>query len=180
MVKCKCCGKEINYVNVDLFDIHGSDSFERVPLYECDDNAVYIEPGQIWTGNELSEEEQIDTIRCPYCDKFPFNEKDIQVEDIVRVVMFKDDEETHAKEKAGVPSDIVLETYKQAINDLLKEIKDYGIISTECSFSHLMNYEDKNISEDELWQNIQLDTNVTINRLAKDLIKKMEKEHELN
>lgn len=157
MVKCKCCGREINYVNVDLFDIQGSDSFERLPLYECDDNAVYIEPGQIWTGYELSEEEQIDTIECPYCNKFPFNEKDIQVEDVVRVVMFKDDEETHAKEKAGIPSDIVLETSKRAINDFLEKMK-----------------------EDELWQNLQFDTKVTINRLAKDLIEKVEKEHELN
>ncbi len=157
MVKCKCCGRELNYVNVDLFDIQGSDSFERLPLYECDDNAVYIEPGQIWTGYKLSEEEQIDTIECPYCNKFPFNEKEIQVEDIVRVVMFKDDEETHAKEKAGIPSDIVLETSKQAINDFLEKIK-----------------------EDELWQNIQFDTKVAINRLAKDLIEKVEKEHELN
>ena len=157
MVKCKCCGREINYVDVDLFDIQGSDSFERLPLYECDDNAVYIEPGQIWTGYELSEEEQIDTIECPYCNKFPFNEKDIQVEDVVRVVMFKDDEETHAKEKAGIPSDIVLETSKRAINDFLEKMK-----------------------EDELWQNIQFDTKATINRLAKELIEKVEKEHELN
>lgn len=157
MVKCKCCGREINYVNVDLFDIQGSDSFERLPLYECDDNAVYIEPGQIWTGYELSEEEQIDTIECPYCNKFPFNEKDIQIEDVVRVVMFKDDEETHAKEKAGIPSDIVLETCKRTINDFLEKMK-----------------------EDELWQNIQFDTKVTINRLAKELIEKVEKEHELN
>lgn len=157
MVKCKCCGRELNYVNVDLFDIQGSDSFERLPLYECDDNAVYIEPGQIWTGYELSEEEQIDTIECPYCKKFPFNEKEIQVEDVVRVVMFKDDEETHAKEKAGIPSDIVLETSKRAINDFLEKIK-----------------------EDELWQNLQFDTKAAINRLAKDLIEKVEKEHELN
>lgn len=157
MIKCRCCGREINYVNVDLFDIQGSDSFERLPLYECDDNAVYIEPGQIWTGYELSEEEQIDTIECPYCNKFPFNEKDIQVEDVVRVVMFKDDEETHAKEKAGIPSDIVLETSKRAINDFLERMK-----------------------EDELWQKLQFDTKVTINRLAKDLIEKVEKEHELN
>ena len=157
MLKCKCCGRELNYVNVDLFDIQGSDSFERLPLYECDDNAVYIEPGQIWTGYELSEEEQIDTIKCPYCNKFPFNEKDIQVEDVVRVVMFKDDEETHAKEKVGIPSDIVLETCKRAINDFLEKIK-----------------------EDELWQNLQFDTKAAINRLAKDLIEKVEKEHELN
>lgn len=157
MIKCKCCGRELNYVNVDLFDIQGSDSFERLPLYECDDNAVYIEPGQIWTGYELSEEEQIDTIKCPYCNKFPFNEKDIQVEDVVRVVMFKDDEETHAKEKAGIPSDIVLETCKRVINDFLEKIK-----------------------EDELWQNLQFDTKAAINRLAKDLIEKVEKEHELN
>ena len=157
MIKCECCGRELNYVNVDLFDIQGSDSFERLPLYECDDNAVYIEPGQIWTGYELSEEEQINTIECPYCNKFPFNEKDIQVEDVVRVVMFKDDEETHAKEKAGIPSDIVLETCKQAINDFLEKIK-----------------------EDELWQNLQFDTKAAINRLAKDLIEKVEKEHELN
>ena len=157
MIKCKCCGRELNYVNVDLFDIQGSDSFERLPLYECDDNAVYIEPGQIWTGYELSEEEQIDKIECPYCNKFPFNEKDIQVEDVVRVVMFKDDEETHAKEKAGIPSDIVLETSKRAINDFLEKIK-----------------------EDELWQNLQFDTKAAINHLAKDLIEKVEKEHELN
>ena len=157
MIKCKCCGRELSYVNVDLFDIQGSDSFERLPLYECDDNAVYIEPGQIWTGYELSEEEQIDTIECPYCNKFPFNEKDIQVEDVVRVVMFKDDEETHAKEKAGIPSDIVLETSKRAINDFLEKIK-----------------------EDELWQNLQFDTKAAINRIAKDLIEKVEKEHELN
>ena len=157
MIKCKCCGRELNYVNVDLFDIQGSDSFERLPLYECDDNAVYIEPSQIWTGYELSEEEQIDTIECPYCNKFPFNEKDIQVEDVVRVVMFKDDEETHTKEKAGIPSDIVLETSKRAINDFLEKIK-----------------------EDELWQNLQFDTKAAINRLAKDLIEKVEKEHELN
>ena len=157
MIKCKCCGRELNYVNVDLFDIQGSDSFERLPLYECDDNAVYIEPSQIWTGYELSEEEQIDTIECPYCNKFPFNEKDIQVEDVVRVVMFKDDEETHAKEKAGIPSDIVLETCKRVINDFLEKIK-----------------------EDKLWQNLQFDTKAAINRLAKDLIEKVEKEHELN
>lgn len=157
MIKCKCCGRELNYVDVDLFDIQGSDSFERLPLYECDDNAVYIEPGQIWTGYELSEEEQIDTIECPYCNKFPFNEKDIQVEDVVRVVMFKDDEETHAKEKAGIPSDIVLETCKRVINDFLEKIK-----------------------EDKLWQNLQFDTKAAINRLAKDLIEKVEKEHELN
>lgn len=62
---------------------------------------------------------------------------------------------------------------KKGITDFLKKMKEYGIISTECSFSHLLAYQDGKISEDELWEHIQDDTNVTIERLADELIEKV-------
>ena len=45
-----------------------------------------------WTGYEVSEEEMLDTIVCPHCKQFPFQSKEIQVYDVVRVVCFKEGE----------------------------------------------------------------------------------------
>ena len=88
MIKCKCCGAEIKSVMVDLFDHNGNDNDYELPLAECAENAVYFETGAMWTGYELSETEQRETITCPKCHKYPF-EDEIQIDEIVRVVMFK-------------------------------------------------------------------------------------------
>ena len=89
MIKCKCCGAEIDSVKTRMFNLDGSDDDYEVPLTECEDNAVYFETNRSWTGYELSEEEQRERICCPKCCKYPFVQE-VQVHDIVRVVMFKE------------------------------------------------------------------------------------------
>lgn len=93
-MKCEKCGKEMYLLNVDVFDCYGSDA--DVPhMYdeEQDECAVVIDTTPNWTGYELSEEEMMETITCPHCGKFPFNHKEVQVYDIVRIVCFKSEKE---------------------------------------------------------------------------------------
>ena len=89
MIKCKCCGAEIDSVKTGMFNLDGSDNDYEVPLIECEENAVYFETNRTWTGYELSEEEQRERISCPKCGKYPFIQE-VQVHEIVRVVMFKE------------------------------------------------------------------------------------------
>ena len=90
MAKCKRCGKEIDHVMVDFFDREGYDrpvscTFDEYP----DEHAIELDVDHEWTGYELDfqTDECRDTIRCPFCDKFPFDDE-IHVHDIVRVIMF--------------------------------------------------------------------------------------------
>lgn len=89
-MKCEKCGKEISSVLVDTFNCDGTDGFYPYIVNECEENAAYIDASKNWTGYELSEEEMIDTVRCPYCNEFPFKNKEIQIYEIVRLVFFKD------------------------------------------------------------------------------------------
>ena len=89
MIKCKCCGAEIDSVKTGMFNLDGSDDDYEVLLTECEENAVYFETNRTWTGYELSEEEQRERICCPKCGKYPFVQE-VQVHEIVRVVMFKE------------------------------------------------------------------------------------------
>lgn len=91
-MKCEKCGREIDSLLVDVFRFDGSDAFDEHPVFECEENAAYIETSRNWTGYELSEEEMRDTIVCPHCKQFPFQSKEIQVYDVVRVVCFKEKE----------------------------------------------------------------------------------------
>ena len=106
MAKCKCCGKEIQSVQVNFFNREGDDSWVLCGFEEYAPNAIELDVDNNWTGYELDEEEQRGTIKCPHCGKFPF-EDEIQIYEIVRVVMFtakgggadevSDEEETHTK-----------------------------------------------------------------------------------
>lgn len=86
MIKCKHCDKEISTIVTSFFDHEGSDYERELPFY-VQDNAIVVSTNKTWTGHELSEEEQIDTIKCPHCRKFPF-EPEIQVEEVVEIIMF--------------------------------------------------------------------------------------------
>ena len=88
-MRCEKCGQEIDSMLVDVFRENGSDTFDKYPIFECEQDAVYIDTTQNWTGYELSEEEMLDTIVCPHCKQFPFQSKEIQFYDVVRVVCFK-------------------------------------------------------------------------------------------
>ena len=92
MIKCEQCGKEITSVEISVFNHDGSDSIYSVPIDEAEEQAVFFDTSQNWTGYYLDEEEQIDRICCPKCGKFPFNHREVHVYDIVQVVMFKTEE----------------------------------------------------------------------------------------
>lgn len=88
-MKCEKCGKEITSLKVEMFNHDGSDSDVTHSFNECETDAVVIDVDPNWTGNELDEEEMADTIHCPFCGEFPFENKEIQTYNYVRVVMFK-------------------------------------------------------------------------------------------
>ena len=88
-MKCEKCGKEIDGILVDEFLLDGSDTDIEYPFAEVPENAVVIDVNRNWTGYELSEEERLDTIRCPHCKQFPFVCEEIQEEETVRLVLFK-------------------------------------------------------------------------------------------
>lgn len=88
-MKCEKCGKQINNLLVDIFTRDGSDRDFEVPISEHEVNAVAVEVNHNWVGDELSEEEQKNTIRCPYCKQFPFESEEIQTEEVVRIICFK-------------------------------------------------------------------------------------------
>lgn len=89
-MKCEKCGQEISNLLVDVFRYDGSDAFDEHPVFECEENAAYIETTPNWTGYEQSEEEMLDTVVCPHCKKFPFKNTEMQIYDVVRVVCFKE------------------------------------------------------------------------------------------
>lgn len=93
-MKCEQCEHEIDVLLVDVFNHDGSDSFIKIPAVECEEDAAYVETERNWTGYELSEEEQLETVLCPYCKRFPFKNTEILVHEIVRLVCFKAEKST--------------------------------------------------------------------------------------
>ena len=94
-VKCEKCGNELTYIQVNRFERDGSDSWQPENI-ETHKNGVYIDLHypQTWTGYEFDadSDDARQSIRCPYCHEFPFNDKEIQEYQIVRVVMFTEKE----------------------------------------------------------------------------------------
>ncbi len=71
---CEKCGKEIDHINTSVFNYDGSDSDYSIPItYDKESRCVTFSTSQNWTGYSLTDEEQKENIRCPYCGKFPFD-----------------------------------------------------------------------------------------------------------
>lgn len=89
MILCEKCGRELAEISIDMFAEDGSDGFEGFATHEKAGNVVEVETSQNWTGYELSEEEMPGTIRCPHCGAFPFENTNVQIYSVVRLIMFK-------------------------------------------------------------------------------------------
>ena len=89
MAVCRCCGKTIDHVMVNFFGIDGCDSFIPCDFKEYENGAIELDVDKNWTGYELEDEERKETIECPECNKFPFDDE-FQIYEIVRVVMFNE------------------------------------------------------------------------------------------
>ena len=71
---CEKCGKKIDHIITSVFNYDGSDSGYSFPItYNEDGGCIQFSTTQKWTGYELSDTEQKDSIRCPFCREFPFD-----------------------------------------------------------------------------------------------------------
>lgn len=86
-MKCEMCGKEIDRLEVDMFNNDGSDDWYNAEIYE-DNGVIMMNLIPNWTGDELTEEEQVETIRCPHCKKFPFKRKMVDAWHSVSVLLY--------------------------------------------------------------------------------------------
>ena len=89
-MKCEKCGAEIKSLLVNTFGEYGADYYSACPIHEPDGcDAAEVETSRNWTGYEQDEEDMRGSIACPFCHKYPFEDEEIQVYDVVKVVMFK-------------------------------------------------------------------------------------------
>lgn len=86
-MKCEQCGKELNSIEVDMFNYDGSDDWYDAELFE-ESGIVFLNVLPNWTGDELDEDEQADTIRCPHCNQYPFKCRLIETCRYVNIQMY--------------------------------------------------------------------------------------------
>lgn len=91
-MRCEKCGKRMDEILVRHFDRDGSD-FLREELFTERENCIEIEVPHSWTGYDLTEEEQSETIECPFCGKFPFKSKEVQSYEVIKVICLKEDKD---------------------------------------------------------------------------------------
>lgn len=88
-MRCEKCGAFLDGLELNMFESNGSDNWYNAPVEMADEDAAVVDTEQNWTGYELTEKEMPDCIRCPSCKKYPFENREIQVYNIVRLVMFR-------------------------------------------------------------------------------------------
>lgn len=96
-MKCEKCGKEIKHLEIDMFNYDGSDEWRETQFEEQPNGAVTIETNPAWTGYEMSYDEMCESIRCPECKQYPFEDKIIDAQIIVSVIMWKTEEKQNDK-----------------------------------------------------------------------------------
>ena len=89
MIECQICGSKIDHIITRSFDRMGNDYSETKGLEEYEEDAVGFDTDANWCGYDLTEEEQRELIECPCCYNYPFENKEIQIHEIVRVISFK-------------------------------------------------------------------------------------------
>lgn len=90
-MKCEICGAKIYTLLIDIFSHNGKDYEIEHPIKEFEKNAVTVDVTRNWVGEDLSEEEQMETILCPICKKFPFKHREVQAYELIRIVCFKEE-----------------------------------------------------------------------------------------
>ena len=74
---CEKCGKKIDHIITSVFNYEGSDSEYSFPVtYYDDGGCIQFSTTQNWTGYELTDTERKDSIRCPFCREFPFDDNE--------------------------------------------------------------------------------------------------------
>ena len=94
---CMACGQRIDQVKVLMFDHEGADHWYMAPIYyDKPTGGVSIKTTRAWTSFDDYSESYTESIRCPLCDKHPFDkEAGCEIYQPVEVVMW-----TKGKENA--------------------------------------------------------------------------------
>ena len=88
-MKCEKCGSEIKQVIISVSDAYGSDCSISVDITECEKNAVVFETDKSWTGYDQDGEDANQNMCCPICGANQFQNDEIQIYNILRVVKLK-------------------------------------------------------------------------------------------
>lgn len=91
-MKCEKCGCNLPYVQINDFQVDEYDWYWDKSIKQTSANTAIVETTKNWRGYGLSKEEMSNTIRCPKCKQYPFENNEIQIYDVVRIVMFKRDD----------------------------------------------------------------------------------------
>lgn len=88
-MKCEKCGAEIKQLIISVSDAYGSDCSISVDITECEKNAVVFETDKSWTGYDQDGEDANQNMCCPICGANQFQNDEIQIYNILRVVKLK-------------------------------------------------------------------------------------------
>lgn len=137
-MKCEKCGKQISSVEVNVFQVDGSDVFQQEYFHETP-IAIKITTEPDWTGYELTAEERLDTIRCPHCKQFPFKNSDIvSISDDVNVILFKDKSNTTSRKNRIQQMDT------NELAEFLQEFAAFSCTNTPINLQDWLNEELQN------------------------------------
>lgn len=90
-MKCANCGEEINKVLINKFAHDGSDDYISAELEDLGQHNAYgIATDKNWTGDELEDDEAIETVICPKCKKFPFKCKEINRQEVLLLTFWNE------------------------------------------------------------------------------------------
>lgn len=87
---CMACGQRIDSVKVLMFDHDGADHWYMAPIhYDKPTGGVSIRISRAWTSYDDYSESYMESIRCPLCDKHPFDkEAGCEIYQPVEVIMW--------------------------------------------------------------------------------------------
>lgn len=91
-MKCEKCGRELTAIELVMENFDGGNTITKHSFTEMDNGAVIVDTTPLWVGGELGLDE-VHTIACPHCGQFPFEDTEVQVYDVVRIVMFRKESE---------------------------------------------------------------------------------------
>jgi hypothetical protein len=92
MILCKHCGYQVFSIATNCFLPDGSDAEFHYTGTE-NAGAMCFELPESWCAYGLSDEERIESIKCPRCRKFPFSESaGVGVHTVVHVVCWEEEE----------------------------------------------------------------------------------------
>ena len=139
VLRCKHCGRELDYILVSKFLFDGSDADVPTDYTLCsvrtddlhsnenDYTAITINTDSDWCGADLDIEDMVKTVNCPFCHEFPFdNKEDIQTEDVLRVTLFNGGLPEFEIDDVELNSPVYLIQENEIIQLYIAEIRKYA------------------------------------------------------